>query len=58
MALPIYGLFMKKCEANPKLNFYRGGFDRPPSMENDVDCSNYVQEVEITTVSEEYSKDW
>ncbi len=58
MALPIYGLFMKKCETNPKLTFYRGGFDRPPSMESDVDCSNYVQEVEITTVSEEYSKDW
>ena len=58
MALPIYGLFMQKCEQNPKLDFYRGDFDRPPSLEIDIDCSNYVQEIQEGTVSEEYSKDW
>lgn len=58
MALPIYGLFMQRCEKNPKLNFYRGDFDRPPSLEIDIDCSNYVQEIQEGTVSDEYTKDW
>lgn len=58
MALPVYGLFMQKCEKNPKLNFYKGDFDRPPSLEIDMDCSNYVQEVQHNTVSDEYTKDW
>lgn len=58
MALPVYGLFMQKCEKNPKLNFYKGDFDRPPSLEIDMDCSNYVQELQQGTVSDEYTKDW
>ncbi len=58
MALPIYGLFMQRCEKNPKLDFYRGDFDRPPSLEIDIDCSNYVQEIQEGTVSDEYTKDW
>lgn len=58
MALPVYGLFMQKCEKNPKLNFYKGDFDRPPSLEIDVDCRNYIQELQQGTVSDEYTKDW
>lgn len=58
MALPVYGLFMQKCEKNPKLNFYKGDFDRPPSLEIDMDCSNYVQELQQGKVSDEYTKDW
>lgn len=58
MALPVYGLFMQKCEKNSKLNFYKGDFDRPPSLEIDMDCSNYVQELQQGTVSDEYTKDW
>ncbi len=58
MALPVYGLFMQRCEKNPKLNFYKGDFDRPATMEMDLDCSNYVQEIDETTVTDEYTKDW
>lgn len=58
MALPVYGLFMQKCEKNPKLNFYKGDFDRPPSLEIDMDCRNYIQELQQGTVSDEYTKDW
>ncbi len=58
MALPVYGLFMQRCEKNPKLNFYKGDFDRPPSLEIDMDCRNYIQELQQGTVSDEYTKDW
>lgn len=58
MALPVYGLFMQKCEQDPKLSFYRGEFDRPPSIETDLDCSNYVQEIWNESISDEYKKDW
>jgi penicillin-binding protein 1A len=58
MALPVYGLFLKKCEKDPKLNFYKGDFDRPPTIETDMDCSNYIQEVGGEGVAEEYDKEW
>lgn len=58
MALPVYGLFLKRCEKDPKLNFYKGDFDRPPTIETDMDCSNYIQEVGSEGVAEEYDKEW
>jgi penicillin-binding protein 1A len=58
MALPVYGLFMKRCEKDPKLNFYKGDFDRPPTMSIDMDCSNYVQEIEQGTMEQERNKGW
>ena len=58
MALPVYGLFMKRCEKDPKLNFYKGDFDRPPTMSVDMDCSNYVQEIEEGTMEQERNKEW
>ncbi|MEE0982955.1 MAG: penicillin-binding transpeptidase domain-containing protein, partial [Bacteroidales bacterium] len=58
MALPVYGLFLKRCEKDPKLNFYKGDFDRPPTIETDMDCSNYIQEVGSEGVAEEYEKEW
>lgn len=58
MALPVYALFMKRCEKDSKLNFYKGDFDRPPTITTDMDCSNYVQEIEEGTMEQERSKDW
>lgn len=58
MALPVYALFMKRCEKDSKLNFYKGDFDRPPTMSVDMDCSNYVQEIEEGTMEQERNKDW
>lgn len=58
MALPVYALFMKRCEKDSKLNFYKGDFDRPPTMSVDMDCSNYVQEIEEGTMEQERNKEW
>ncbi len=58
MALPVYGLFMKRCEKDSKLNFYKGDFDRPPTISIDMDCSNYVQEIEQGTMEQERNKEW
>lgn len=63
MALPIYGLFMQKCEKDSKLKFYNGDFSRPDNVDIEMDCSQYEQELknERNTNSEtsnEYNKDW
>lgn len=58
MALPVYALFMKRCEKDSKLNFYKGDFDRPPTISIDMDCSNYVQEIEQGTMEQERNKEW
>jgi penicillin-binding protein 1A len=58
MALPVYALFMKRCEKDPKLNFYKGDFDRPPTMSVDMDCSNYFQEIDQGTMEQERNKEW
>lgn len=58
MALPVYALFMKRCEKDPKLNFYKGDFDRPPTMNVDMDCSNYFQEIDQGTMEQERNKEW
>ena len=47
-ALPIFGLFMQKVYADPKIKFYRGDFDRP-SVPIEMDCSNFQQEIENET---------
>ncbi len=59
MALPVYGLFMQKCEKDSRLSFYKGDFDRPASLQVDMDCSNYIQEINSdSNLSGEYEKDW
>lgn len=58
MALPVYALFMKRCEKDSKLNFYKGDFDRPPTMSVDMDCSNYFQEIDQGTIEQERNKEW
>lgn len=63
MALPIYGLFLQKCEKNPKLNFYKGDFAKPDNIEIEMDCSQYQMELMneknvSSETSSEYKKDW
>ena len=58
MALPVYALFMKRCEKDQKLNFYKGDFDRPPTITTDMDCSNYIQEIDQGTMEQERNKEW
>ena len=37
-ALPVFGLYMKKIYEDPKIGFYKGGFDVPSAIS--MDCSN------------------
>ncbi len=45
-ALPVWGLYMKKVYDDPKINFYKGNFDRPANIDVELDCSKYQQEAE------------
>ena len=42
MALPIWGIWMKKCLADGTLN-NNGRFTAPPNFEMDLDCGNDIQ---------------
>lgn len=55
MALPIWGIFMKKCYADPSLNVSKGDFERPKNLSIKVDCTkaDVVPEGE-----EEYSEEF
>lgn len=64
MALPVYGYFMAKCEKNPKLGFYQGGFIKPSDLdfEDDCDASESGATSKGDTISVgafgEYNKEW
>lgn len=65
MALPVYGLFMKKCERDKTLNFYHGDFSAPETLTIEMDCSKYLEEINTdyttstkTTTESEYKKNW
>ncbi|MBR1799364.1 MAG: penicillin-binding protein [Bacteroidales bacterium] len=45
MALPVFALYMQKVYADKKLNFFRGGFERP-SVPIEMDCSKFQEEIE------------
>ena len=45
-ALPVWGLYMKKVYDDPKINFYKGNFDRPANVDVELDCSKYQQEIQ------------
>ncbi|MBQ6727120.1 MAG: transglycosylase domain-containing protein [Bacteroidales bacterium] len=53
-ALPVWGLYMKKVYDDPKINFYKGNFDRPANIDVELDCSKYQQEAE----KDEYEYDF
>lgn len=40
MALPIWGLYMKKIYANDSLNISKGNFEKPEDLSIDIDCDN------------------
>lgn len=42
MALPIWGIFMKKCYADPTLKISKDDFERPANMTIETDCSKYT----------------
>ncbi|WP_430614564.1 transglycosylase domain-containing protein [Flavobacterium sp. JP2137] len=54
MALPIWGIFMKKCYDDPELKVSKGQFERPANLSIRVDCWKAV-EVETDTDSIELS---
>ena len=44
MALPIWGLYMKSCYADPELNISKGAFPEPKELTINVDCSKETTE--------------
>lgn len=65
MALPVYGIFMAKCEKDKRLKFYEGDFSRPSNLSVQMDCAQYLQEINTdystssqTTTASEYDKNW
>lgn len=55
MALPIWGLFMKKCYADDNLNVSQKPFERPANLSIRVDCRQAVKK--DTTAVEEIDTD-
>ena len=53
MALPIFGLYMKKIYTDTKLKFYRGDFERP-AVPIEMDCTKFQQEIQ----SESHDYEW
>jgi len=41
MALPIWGMFMKKCYADKTLKVSKGEFPRPANLSIEINCENY-----------------
>lgn len=65
MALPVYGYFMNRCEKNPHLGFYQGGFTKPSDIEFNDDCTawdkptdNVTDTVRVSSSYNEYNQGW
>jgi penicillin-binding protein 1A len=41
MALPIWGIYMKKVYEDKKLNVSKSDFERPAVLDVDIDCSKF-----------------
>jgi len=52
-ALPIWGIFMKKCYGDPILQVSREAFDRPKDLQIKVDCYSVRKAVDSTAVEEQ-----
>lgn len=46
MALPIWGLYMKKCYEHEELGVSKEPFQRPEDLSIETNCSNYANDVE------------
>ncbi len=44
MALPIWGLYMKKCYADESLKISKKSFDKPANLKIELDCEKYKKE--------------
>lgn len=44
MALPIWGLYMKKCYADESLKISKKPFDKPANLKIELDCEKYKKE--------------
>jgi len=55
MALPIWGMFMKKCYEDKTLNVSKAPFERPKNLAIKVDC--WVPQVKDTTATEDTEQD-
>ena len=53
MALPIWGVFMKKCYADEDLKISKEDFERPENLSIRVDCSISAEETERVEVPDE-----
>ena len=50
MALPIWGIFMKKCYADVNLHVSKEKFERPKDLKINVDCVTERRIIRDTTV--------
>ncbi|WP_296143561.1 transglycosylase domain-containing protein [uncultured Flavobacterium sp.] len=57
MALPIWGLFMKKCYADKELNVSKEPFERPKNLSIKVDCWTPPTKKDTTAVEPEQNTD-
>ena len=57
MALPIWGLYMKKNYANEELGISQDDFEKPEDMSIELDCSKFAQEMELDNDLEEDLED-
>ncbi len=56
-ALPIWGILMKKCYADPDLDISKADFERPPNLSIKVDCwapPKVVDSTEVEQSTEEF----
>lgn len=60
MALPIWGLYMKKIYEDKKLNISQKDFERPEGLDIKVelDCSKYNEDKQIEEESAEFGEDY
>lgn len=57
MALPIWGLYMKKNYADEELGISKEDFERPEDMSIEIDCDKFAQELEQDNDIEEDLED-
>ncbi len=56
MALPIWGLYMKKCYADKTLKVSKEAFKKPESLTIEVDCENFKKvNVQDENIDDEFS---
>lgn len=56
MALPIWGLFMKKVYDDKTLKVSKGNFKRPEKLNVEIDCSKFQQDIKTNENFENFDK--